>query len=86
MMKVNSLEFDQVSFLENLISYDASEFLREFNHLQSSNVDILARALELSSIPSNNDLLRGEVKLLLSRKSRRKIGQFPKVCSYGSVE
>ena len=52
-------EFDQVSFSENLISYDASEFrfLREFNHLQSSNVDILARALELSSIPSNNDLL-----------------------------
>ena len=50
-------EFGQVSFSENLISYDASEFLREFNHLQSSNVDILARALELSSIPSNNDLL-----------------------------
>ena len=29
----------------------------QINHLQSSNVDILARALELSSIPSNNDLL-----------------------------
>ena len=40
-----------------LLDIDASEFLREFNHLQSSNVDILARALELSSIPSNNDLL-----------------------------
>ena len=26
---------------------------------------------------------RGEDKLLLSRKSRRKIGQFPKVCSLG---
>ena len=50
-------EFDQVGFSENLISYDASEFPREFNHLQSSNVDILARALELSSIPSMNDLL-----------------------------
>ena len=44
-------EFGQVDSSEN-VNYDASELLREFDYLQSSNVDILARALELSSIPN----------------------------------
>ena len=41
-------------------------FLRRFDYLQSDNVDILARAMELSSIPSdsnNNDLLSHAMKL-----------------------
>ena len=48
-----------------MINYDASELLREFDYLQSSNVDILARALELSSIPSdsNNNLLSQAMEL-----------------------
>ena len=58
-------EFDQVSFSENLISYDASEFLREFNHLQSTNVDILARALEISSIPFALHLCYDYVALII---------------------
>ena len=40
--------------------FDDREFLRQFDYLQSDNVDILAQAMELSSIPSdsnNNDLL-----------------------------
>ena len=43
----------------------SSRFLREFDYLQSSNVDILACALELSSIPSdsNNDLLSQAMEL-----------------------
>ena len=47
------------------MNYDASELLREFDYLQSSNVDILAWALELSSIPSdsNNDLLSQAMEL-----------------------
>ena len=46
--------------------FDDREFLRYFDYLQSDNVDILARAMELSSIPSdsnNNDLLSHAMKL-----------------------
>ena len=57
-------EFGQVDYSENL-NYDASELLREFDYLQSSNVYILAHALELSCIPSdsNNDLLSKAMEL-----------------------
>ena len=53
-------EVGQVDSSENL-NYDASELLREFDYLQSSNVDILARALELSD--SNNDVLSQAMEL-----------------------
>ena len=46
--------------------FDDREFLRYFDYLQSDNVDIQARAMELSSIPSdsnNNDLLSHAMKL-----------------------
>ena len=60
-------EFDsnQVDASENVINYDASKFLREFYYIQSSNVDILAHALELSCIPSdfNNDVLSQAMEL-----------------------
>ena len=60
-------EFDsnQVDASENVINYDASKFLREFYYIQSSNVDILAHALELSSMPSDssNDLLSQAMEL-----------------------
>ena len=48
-----------------MINYDSSELLREFDYLQSSNVDILAHALELSSMPSDssNDLLSQAMEL-----------------------
>ena len=48
-----------------MINYDASEFLREFDYLQSSNVNILTCAFELSSIPSDsyNDLLSQAMEL-----------------------
>ena len=52
--------FGQVDSSEN-VNYDASELLREFDYLQSSNVDILARALELSD--SNNDVLSQAMEL-----------------------
>ena len=59
------LKLGQVDSSEIVINYDASELLREFDYLQSSNVDILAHALELSSIPSdsNNNLLSQAMEL-----------------------
>ena len=46
--------------------FDGREFLRQFDNLQSDNVDIMAWALELSSIPidsNNNDLVSHAMKL-----------------------
>ena len=46
--------------------FDGREFLRQFDNLQSVNVDIMAWALELSSIPidsNNNDLVSHAMKL-----------------------
>ena len=59
-------------------TFDEQEFLRQFDYLQSDNVDILARAMELSSIPSdsnNNDLLREDIQ-------KKKTADLVKIASF----